>query len=224
MLKSNLDVWAIQKYPEELDNALSNIKINSQDNILFSNCSCNMRIGSKHVTRNFDTMLYAEDSDTLVILMKDGKATTEDIRKNLDNRNILYHEVIFDKEEDSEYYDDESIKELCFAREAYVLEDAVVDSKNRGYNKCIYYPAVDGNLDLQYLDNNSELSVVDGRFFKGVVEFPDKMVLLINQNDPRNVTSEVVLGLFGKYEISVLVDSSRNIKSLEDENSKVLKK
>ena len=66
--------------------------------------------------------------------------------------------------------------------------------------------------------------MVDGRFFKGVVEFPDKMVLLINQNDPRNVTSDVVLGLFGKYEISVLVDSSRNIKSLEDENSKVLKK
>ena len=224
MVKSNLDVWAIQKYPEELSIALSNIKGDSKNNILFSNCSCDMRIGNKHVNRNFDTMLYAEDSDTLVILMKDGKVTASDIRKNLDDRNILYHEVVFDREEDHEYRDDESIKELWFAREPYVLEDAFIDSKNRCYNECIYYPVVDGSLELQYLNNNKELSMVDGRIFRGVVEFPDKMILLINQNDPRNITKKDIMKLFGKHEISVLVDESRSIKSLEDECPKVLKK
>lgn len=163
MVKNDLNVWTIKKYPEELQEALSNIEIDSQNNILFSNCLCDMRIGSKHVTGNFDTLLYAEDSGILVILMKDGEATADDIRKNLDSRKILYHEVVFHKEEEFECYDDQSIKQLWFAGDVSCLEEAFIDSKTKDSKDCIYYHDVDGGLDLQYLDNNRELSMIDER-------------------------------------------------------------
>ena len=63
---SNLDVWAIQYYPEELLTALTQIKEGM--NIIYSNLTCAFRIGSKDIkTRQFDTILYNEESDSSCI-------------------------------------------------------------------------------------------------------------------------------------------------------------
>ena len=63
-MKSNLDVWAIQYYPEDVYTALNNIK--EGINIIYSNCISELKIGNKKISnREFDTFLYNEESGIL---------------------------------------------------------------------------------------------------------------------------------------------------------------
>jgi len=223
MENSNLDVWAIQLYPEELETALKNIKEGSTDNLLYTNCSCNFEIGGEQVTtRQFDTMLFSPSSDTLVLLMRDGKATPEDIKKNLTERGIYYREIA-NKEPTDSYENDESIKELWFAREKYVLVDALNDSKEKGYHSSIYHPNVASSLQLTYLTPQDEVEALDGRNFMGAIELPDKLVLLISQNDQRNITERQVYDTHEEVGMNILVDFHSKIGLHEKEAVKVLK-
>ena len=47
-MKSNLDVWAIQYYPEALLTALN--KIQEGMNIIYSNCVCHFKVGDEVIT------------------------------------------------------------------------------------------------------------------------------------------------------------------------------
>lgn len=223
MENSNLDVWAIQGYPEELQNALKNIQEGSTDNLLYTNCSCDFEIGGEKITtRQFDTMLYSPSSDTLVLLMRDGKATPEDIKKNLAERGISYREIANKKPTDS-YENDESIKDLWFAREKYVLVDALKNSKEKGYRGSIYHPEVASSLRLTYLTPQDEVEALDGRNSLGVVELPDKLVLLISQDDQRNITERQVYDAHAEVGMNILVDYRSEIGLHEKETVKVLK-
>lgn len=217
-MRSNLDIWAIQDDSEELEIALANIEPTSKNNILFSNCFSSLRIGDKIIQgRQFDTMLYAEDSDTCVILMQGGAATIEDMRKNLNARGIFYHEVIFDPlEQDKECNCGGCKKTLWFARDIGVLEDAIDDSDKQGFDTCVYYPNVDGSLELQYSFLNEKYATIDGRDFRGVIEFSDKIILLIHQQDPRNVSDVDVYHTLSNRSIDVSVSDSLSISSLEE--------
>ncbi len=185
-MRSNLDVWAIQFYPEELETALNQIK--DGISIIYSNCTCNFKIGSQEIkNRQFDTFLYNEDSDVLIMLMRGGKATKKDMIKYLEEKGKEYYEVTF-AEPIEEYESTDEISELWFAREKYVLEDAINDSKSRGINSCEFYPLVTGSLELGYVSNTDNPYSVDGRLFNGLVKFDDKLILIINQ--PDNVTKD----------------------------------
>ena len=213
-MNSNLDVWAIQHYPGELQTALSNILTDSKNNILFHNCVCSMELGGElFSSRQFDTMLYAEDSDTLILLMRDGVATADDIKSYLNEKNILYHDVFFEPLED-EYQNNNSIKELWFAREAYVLRDALDDSKQKGYSMVTYYPSINGFLKLQYITMQEQLFSVDGRNFQGMIDCPDKTVLLID-GDERSLTERQVYSILDQQRMHVIVDPSTNVPCKE---------
>lgn len=101
-MNKNLDVWAIQKYPEALYTALKKVKTDTDDLILFTNLECSFILGDKRVQRSFETALYYDDQennqDALILLMKDGQATPNQIREYLEKENLKYHEVSFAKD------------------------------------------------------------------------------------------------------------------------------
>lgn len=229
-MNRNLDVWAIQKYPKELYTALENVKTDTGDLILFTNLECNFELNGKRVKRNFDTSLYYDagnGNDALILLMKDGIATADQIREYLEKEQLKYHEVSFSKDltkELAEEFDisyteeqaDENIPELWFAREEYVLRDALNDSIEQGNTTCDYYPLLQGFLNLNYSANSIPFNYnVDGRKILGVIALEDKMILLINNgNDDRNISPFQAHRIMEELGVSVNIhsDSEFNIE------------
>lgn len=229
-MNRNLDVWAIQKYPKELYTALENVKTDTGDLILFTNLECNFELNGKRVKRNFDTSLYYDagnGNDALILLMKDGIATSDQIREYLEKEQLKYHEVSFSKDltkelaeefdiSYTEEQDDENIPELWFAREEYVLRDALNDSIEQGNTTCDYYPLLQGFLNLNYSANSIPFNYnVDGRKILGVIALEDKMILLINNgNDDRNISPFQAHRIMEELGVSVNIhsDSEFNIE------------
>lgn len=214
MKNSNLDIWAIQGVKEEINDALENVT-SSSTNILFRNCLCTFKIEETDINVLFDTMFYAEDSDTLILLMRGGALSSEELISELDKRNIFYNEVNFD-DNDFTYEADYNSKAIWFAREKYVLDDALKDSKENGFNKCVYYPNVTGNLSMEYLTSTLDTEKVDGRDFKGLLELEDKLILLVNQNDKRNLDMRGVFQVTESVGIMTNVNTSRDVASLKN--------
>ena len=194
-MKSNLDVWAIQTDPTEIYTALEQVK--DGISIIYSNCTCNFKIGSQEIkNRQFDTFLYNEESDVLIMLMRGGKATKE------------------------EYENTDDIDPIWFAREKYVLEDAINDSKSRGITSCEFYPFLTGSLNFGYISNSNNAYSIDGRLFRGLVKFDDKLVLIINQMENidtngkmRNMSNQDVLDILKSngIECTVITDKEPEI-------------
>lgn len=203
-MNSNLDVWAIQYYPEQLFTALNQLK--NGINIIYSNCTCEIKLASQNIsTRQFDTFLYNEDSDILIMLMRGGKASKEQIIKYLEDNGKQYTEITFAPSV-IDYKDGDNIPELWFSREKYVLEDALKDSLNNGINSCVFYPNVLGELNMGYIYDNTKKSKIDVRIFKGLVKLDDKLVLIINQSDnfdreniTRNMSADEIIELLKDY-------------------------
>lgn len=229
-MNNNLDVWAIQWHPKELYTALKNVKKDTGDLILFTNLECIFELNGKTVPRSFDTALYYDagnNEDALILLMKNGDATPDQIRKYLDQEGLKYHEVSFAKNlrQDllsefgilpKEEVQDENIPKLWFAREEYVLRDALKESIEMGNTTCDYYPLLQGFISLNY-SNNTLLSSyhVDGRKILGVVALEDKMILMINNgNDRRNLSPFQVHKVMEELGVSVNVhpDTDFDIK------------
>lgn len=219
-MQSNLDIWAVQTDPKEVITALDNIKTDN-DIILYTNLVCNFKIGNEDITsRQFDTFLYSEENDILVLLMRGGKASADDIRDYLDNKQLKYNEIVFAPSV-KDYEDEYTGPEIWFAREKYVLDDAIADSIEKGSKKeCEFYPFLPANLNLGYLTNSkSDNFSVEGRLFRGVIKLEDKIILLVSQNDPRNVTTSEVNEVLNKYGIEYTIldnsdfDLSKSLKS-----------
>lgn len=227
-MNSNLDVWAIQTLPEELNTALNNVKTDN-DIILFTNVKSQFTLGNQQIiSRQFDTFLYSEENDILIMLMRGGKVSANNIRAYLDKKGLRYNEVSFTKPLTS-HKDDLSIQELWFAREEYVVEDAFKDSIARESKKEFeYFPFLTGDLSLTYSTDAEEEDLsflempqtsypVDGRLFRGLIKLEDKIILLINQGETRNVTAESVGKIAQEYGFAytVLENDDFNLSHME---------
>lgn len=180
-MNSNLDIWAIQYYPEELINAIN--KINGGLNIIYSNVKCDLTIGSeKVISRQFDTILYNEESDILIMLSRDGLVKKEDMIKYLENNNKRYIEISFNYEI-FDYKEKDNVPELWFAREKYVLEEALQDSLNKDIDTCKFYPYISSKLKLGFLSKNYDYLNLDKIYFKGLIKLEDKIILIMNQKN-----------------------------------------
>ena len=205
---------------------------------MFTNLECKFLLGGKKVERSFDTSLYydAENgNDALILLMKDGIATADQIRKYLEEKGFQYHEVSFSKglkenllkefaipyEEEKQ---DENIPELWFAREEYVLRDALNESIEKGNTTCDYYPALEGVLSLNYSSNERLSSFsVDGRKISGVIALEDKMILMINNgDDPRNLNPLQIQMIMDELNISTNIHSSNEFDISKPYQSKAM--
>lgn len=234
-MNSNLDVWAIQARKEELINALDKIKTD-KDIILFTNLLSNFKLGHQTITcEQFDTVLYSEENDILIMLMRDGAANATDIRKYLDKKGFMYHEVNF-APSSIQREDDNTIPEIWFAREQSVVEDAFKDTLSKDVKKEFeYYPFLTGGLTLGYTTNveREDLSYlgqerqeefpVDGRIFRGLVKLEDKLILLINQGEKRNVTATTIGEVAKKYNFTYTVLENKDFSITSIEKKKLTK-
>lgn len=217
-MNSNLDIWVIQYYSEELINAMNNIKDGL--NIIYSNVKSNLNIGDSKITsRQFDTILYNEESDILIILMRDGIVNKEDMIKYLNENNKRYVEINFDYE--INYKEKDNVPELWFSREKYVLEEALKDSLNRGIDTCKYYPFVKSNLELGFFTKYRKYINLDNVNFRGLIKLDDKIVLIVNQkNNIDELGNDRNLGVFDMLEITD--NLNMNIRMIYDKEPKIL--
>lgn len=225
-MNSNLDVWAIQGYPEELEIALGNIRTD-KDIILYTNLLCNFVVGNRVMKgREFDTLLYSEDNDLFVLLMRDGQVSADDVRRYLDTRGLRYHEVVFAPVVRENYSSDVTLPELWFAREKSVLEDAVRDSVQKNVKgTCQFYPRMQVVLQFGYLENRRSKKVkLDGRVCRGVLAFEDKLILLIFQNDKRNLQASDVQEVLLDYGIDYVKLKNSQCLLTEKSRGKVKKR
>lgn len=213
-MNSNLDVWAVQENGNDVFGALENVTTGVS--IIYSNCDSVMHLGSNLVTsRIFDTILYNEECDILIMIMASSPATKEDMIDYLEKKGLKYVEVTFLAQDTfgGNANTSDNIPELWFARETSVVSDAVNSSLERNVNSCVIYPNVEGSLSLNYTNNDLAPERVDGRLFDSLIEFPDKVVLLINNKD-KNKSDRLneVIDLLNEKGINYSVNESNDIK------------
>lgn len=210
MIKSNLDIWAIEYNKEEINIVLQNIK-NSNTNILFNNCMSRIKLGSRRLKIAFDTVFYSEESDILILLMKNGPLSSTDFKLLLDNKGIIYNEVNFYPLDLRKRNNTE--KTIWFAREKYVLEDAIKDSKEKKIDSCRYYPYLSGNMDFSYFIDRTHMKSFDSQHIRGVVELDDKIVLIIANGYSKNITERETLEVLANNNITTIIDESNELKT-----------
>ena len=210
-MKSNLNVYAIQNNPEELKKALEQLK--KGFNYVYSNCMFSIQLGKQEIkSRQFDTFLYNQKSDALIMLMRNGLVNKEDIIKYLKLNNKAFAEITFIPLEDINYKNSKRLPELYFAREKKMLLEALKDSIKKGNYNCKYYPDLIGRFYLNYITNASETFDIDGRLIKGLLQLDDKIILLINQlynidkrGNSRNMNDIEIMTLLNELEMKTSV-------------------
>lgn len=214
MYRSNLDVWTIQKHPEQLENALANIKNNSTNNLIYTNCLSSLKLNDNEIMAGrFDTVLYSEDSGTMIMLMKNCGVDFNDVKKYLNDNKIMYDRIDFNDEED--YDNSNLLPELLFAEEEYVLKDALKETKNKyNVNDAIYYPNVNLDLSLFSIINEQQYPF-DEININGVVEVCDKLILLIQHGDKRNLKYNQVVDTLYEMGFDYEIDEYNIPKSIE---------
>ena len=210
-MKSNLNVYAIQNNIEELKKALEQLK--KGFNYVYSNCMFSIQLGKQEIkTRQFDTFLYNQESDTLIMLMRKGLVNKEDIIKYLKLKNKTFAEITFIPLEDENYKSSREIPELYFAREKIKVLEALKESIEKGNNYCKYYPDLIGRFYLNYITIDSKTIDIDGRLIKGLLQLDDKIILLINQvynidnnGNSRNMNNTEIMSLLNELDMKTSV-------------------
>ena len=201
MKNSNYDIWAIQHNPEEVYTAIEGLE-NSSNNILYTNCKSNLRVGEQKIFVQFSTALLSEEKDRLIVLMKNGKLTTEEFKRLLDEKMIPYHEVEFMK---TQPVTQQESKELWFAREQSVLRDALLDSKSKGIDICEYYPNLRGTFELKYPIDEEKLELLDKQGIRGTIVLDDKIILLMSNSHEMNIKYPTALRTLYETDMTPLV-------------------
>lgn len=203
MNNSKLDVWGIYRDPEHVLDALKIIaehrnEITEQEPLtLFTNCTSSFIIDGKKVGRYMDTLICSREADTALCLssarytdedLGEISATPEDIARFLDKYNIPYQIVTGEPQKDD--IDDPSIPEIWMAREKYVLEDSIEESKQKGCIDCVIYPETRAKLSMGYYLKDGSYHEIWGVRFRGLIETNNSWTFLIDEQDERNLSVE----------------------------------
>lgn len=209
-MKNNiLDIWAVQSDKNELYAALSNIKYD--DVVVFENIFVNLRINNKLI-RNilFNTAIFSEKSDVLILISNNSPVKCEDALKCLDNEGFNYHLVSFEDHEIKS--SDSKQNKFWFARDPYVVGDACDDSIRKNTSKHYSFEKfTQAELLFGYIGRDG-LMCGCGRtiYFKGKINLEDKIILVVNNGDNINKKHEQIE--------KILINkgfSSKNLNELE---------
>jgi len=181
MNKKVLDIWAIQYISTELQIALAQLKTN--DVIVFDNTSVELKIGETLISdKIFSCVIFSEESDTMILIMKHADVGTEDVIKYLENNNIHYSLVSFlpIETENSE----EKTPEIWFARDPYVVSDACDDSLTKNITNLTYSldRTTPAKLKFKYLTSSKQKKEAfdTNIYFKGIITLEDKIILIVD--------------------------------------------
>lgn len=203
-MSNKLRVKAIQFYPEKLDSVLDSL--NDGFNIVYSNLKSSINLnGIKLKSRKFDTMLYNEEDNLMLLLMRGGSLSKEDIIDYLDIYEKSYAEVTFENNP-YEYQDGDDIPELCFVNNKNDLSDELIECLFYNINECKYYISLKGTMDLGYMDKYDKRVTLDKKRYKGVLKFENKLIFL-SPND--NFSQDTIINILKKYMINYDIDNDK---------------
>ena len=181
MTKKILNIWTIQNRKEELYAALSKIK--TDDVIVFTNALINLKI-NKHLVSSliFDTAIYSEESDILIIIKNNSPATYEDAIEYLDNKHFNYHTVCFKEHENT--IKNKPTKDVWFARSPENVASACNDTIAKGLEKTYCFnKTTQAELQFGYFDKYNKIYGFDRTIYlKGIITLKDKKIFVVNNN------------------------------------------
>ena len=187
--------------------------------ILFTKVLINLKLGQSSFFIPYDTAFTSNRNELLLLL---NEKDQEKFIKKLDEMNISFHEVDF-QEETYEYKPPQDNKKIVFVRGLKSLRETLEDSKRHNRNECIYYPRVDGKLNLKYYlrdDTNEELI---SKEVKGLIEFNDRIILCLKQEEARNINYRKALNLFDELDITVSISDETEFNSIRKEKEFIKK-
>lgn len=206
-----LDVWAIQYFPEAVESAIDCIvaadpKGSGKKDVFFEGFDSRLTVGDKEIKTYFDSAYFSSEKGILILLMQGGKLTPGRFRTLLDNRGITDYVSV--RSNIIPYNHEESNnKELWFAKEGYVLKDALNESLELGIDTCEYFPNIRGGLVLGF---PSDIRIANLPIH-GVIVLEDKIVLILDQGIKENIKVEEALKILEEKGITPNIKEDLNL-------------
>jgi len=185
MLEPN--IWLIQKDKRKLKKALDNIDKNSVNNYFYTNCISHFNFEEVNMnSKNFNTFLYCEDTNTCIVFMKDSIDEINYTKKYMNENNIQYHEISFKSEHDdiinrfphSLHDYEKNSKEIWVINNEKELTELIEEDLYIQRKKITYYPLIDSNMILNYSTHSDSECEIKKFLFNGVIVTKNKIILI----------------------------------------------
>lgn len=198
MGQSRLDVYSVQNIAEEILYAIEGIQ-EASELILYTGLTSSFVLNGTLVPKSFGTVLVArgqigsEKNGRLIKFMNGatfteetfisneltypkGTVLTEDIIKRiLQEKKIDFQEIKSFPQNDS-IESSNCLPEMWIGRDVNVLRESLGSISNQ---TAIYYPSVEGNIELTCYDQIGTPMIIDQRAIKGLIELDDKLLLVV---------------------------------------------
>lgn len=218
-MSKNLRIKAIQYNTEELYPTLDSLT--DGFNIIYSNLKSSIKLnGMRLTTRKFDTMLYNEEDNIIILLMRDGLLSKEDIIEYLEIYEKPYAEITFLENVYDEYKNDKNVPELVFVNNKKDLCEELAYCWCNGEYKCKYYILLSSTSNFGYMDKYDYRFSIDKRSYKGVLKFNNKLILL---SDEFNLSKDSVINILKTYQINYEIDTDKKINLNDKESEEKVK-
>ncbi len=218
------NVWIIQNDLEKLQIALSTIDKTSPNNFLYTNCISHFNFDDVVMnTKNFNSFLHCQDSNTYIIFMKDNLEKINYTRHYLNQNNIQYHEISFKNEKEdiinrypnSLHSYDKNTKEIWVVNNEETLISLL--KKMLIKKEVSFYPLISSNIKLSY-SNNSDRELRINKFsFEGIIMIGDEIILL-EKNKNLNLQVKQILDMLNIKFISIKYNRPKFINIEEKRN------
>ena len=209
MQNLNKKIFAIQDDLDTLKSAIIKVR-NTDNNLLVTNCISRLKLGNQKLHIIFDTLLYNDDKNILIMIKDSSVVSPELFKEMLNNNNVGYNELNF--REYLHFDKPETSKELFFATSISNLKYVIEKSMKNGSDSCTYYPAITGHFTLKYFYNKEKQEQLDDYYIKGLLELDDKIILIIKESIESTLYFKRILYELEKMNINVIVDYSKQIK------------
>lgn len=209
MHNSSRKIFAIQDNEKTLIPALKIIK-GTENNLLIRNCISMIKLGEKKLHSVFDTLLYNDEKNILIMLRDSSKITPDMFVELLEQNDTKYNELNF---MDYPRYDrPETSKEIYFATNLSGFKHTLKTSIENGNDKCTYHPSITGYFSLKYFYNKKLQEQLDYYYIRGVLELEDKIILIVSQRTNDDLYYKNILHELEKKNFEVTLDYSNEIE------------
>lgn len=225
MLYGNRDIYALQHIVGELDTVLALLKPHEKITLL-KELQSHLQVGGVTVPIQFDRLLYPSESDILVMFMQGGFVTDELLRQKLGELGYKKEQIMntsLSSQKETYVNDSTPLKEIWFARDSGVIEEAFVDSQRKDIRQnCFYYKDIPG--ELQFFDTSQNHSLIDGRTFQGALVLPDKVILPVHQGYAAEPEESEIIDILKNYRYAYAEITDTVFQKNQAYYQKVLKK
>lgn len=227
---NNSNIFIIQNDLRKLKKALSYINPNSYNNFFYKNCISHFYVDNVAMcTKNFNSFLYCQDTNTYIIFSKDNFEKISFAKKYMDKNSIQYHEISFKNEPEdiinrypnTLYCYEKSSKEIWSVSnndELKMLFGSLL--KFNSTSDITFYPLLTSNIRLSYSNNSDEELRINKFCFEGILTVEDKIILLKKYKDKNKISVQNVFDELNIILNTVRINRPKFINVEEKRNKK----